>query len=100
MLTKKKLKANIEAVDKEIGEILTKLESLEAGDDYDKQMETMEKLIKVRDILSNNKVNESYKKEIIAGAISIAGMVLVLRYERADVIATKAFSMATNLFRG
>lgn len=95
----KQLKANIEALDLEIGVLTTELIDAE-GDKYITIMEKIDKLTTFRCKLVESKVSESYSKEIVGGIISIAGMVLVLKHEKAEVITSKAWTMATQMFRG
>ena len=96
----KQLKANIKAIDVEIAKLNNELIHAEEEQEYDGIVERIEKLTYLRCKLSESKVNDSYSKEILSGAIGIAGMVLVLHYEKADAITSKAFSMATKMFRG
>ncbi len=99
LIKKTQLQENIDALDLEIG-VLTK-ELIDAeGDDYGVISSKIETLTEVRASLANDKVNGSYSKEIISGAVALAGLVLVLKHEKTDIITTKAFSMATKLFRG
>lgn len=97
----KKLNKNIKKIDETI-EVL--MEQAMAEDitkqKYDEIMAKIDKLTDIRRQLSENKVSESHAKEILSGLIGITGMVLVLKHEKADIITTKAFSMATKLFRG
>lgn len=96
----KQLKNNIKALDKEIGEITLKLAKAEKEEDVAKMTKRIDELTKIRTQLSNDLVNESYSKEIIAGAVSIASILLVLKYEEDNIITTKAFSMIPKMFRG
>lgn len=99
LIKKTKLQENIDALDLEIGVLTQELIDAE-GDTYDKISEKIGVLTEVRASLANDKINGSHSKEIISGAVALAGLVLVLKHEKADIITTKAFSMATKLFRG
>lgn len=99
LIKKTKLQENIDALDIEIG-VLTKELVDSKGDDYEEISSKIERMTEIRASLANDKVTGSYSKEIISGAVAIAGLVLVLKHEKTDIITTKAFSMATKLFRG
>lgn len=96
----KQLKQNIIALDLQIDELMKKL--IAAKDEEGRKVifSEIEQLSELRCKLANSKVSESYTKEVLAGLISVSGMILVLKHEKADVITTKAFSMAQKLFRG
>lgn len=96
----KQLKQNIKLVDEHINALMVKLIEEEDDSEIANIQKKIDDLTEVRNKLSSDKVNESYSKEIVAGLISIGGIVLVLKHEKADIITTKAFSMATKLFRG
>lgn len=96
----KQLKANINELDVKIGELTKELESAEDSVEYHVIAEKIDALTKVRCQLTESKVSESYSKEIISGLIGVGAMVLVLKHEKTDIITTKAFSMATKLFKG
>lgn len=96
---KKQLQENIKALDVEIGVLTQELINAD-GHEYNEISLKIEKLTEIRAKMVDSKVADSYSKEIISGVIGIAGMVLVLKHEKADIITTKAFSMATKLFRG
>lgn len=97
----KQLKRNIKMIDEEIGEITLGLTQTEDEASIQVMVGRIEELTNIRNILSNNKVNESYAKEIISGTLALVGIGVVLAYEKEDIIrSTKAFSMAAKLFRG
>lgn len=97
----RQLRRNIKLIDEEIGEITLGLTQTDDEAEMKVMVKRIEELTDIRNVLSNNKVNESYAKEIISGSLAIAGIVIVLKYEKEDIItSTKAFSMATKLFRG
>lgn len=96
----KQLKVNIKELDKEIGTIVCSMNETDDVESLQVMIETLGKLTELRDKLSSNKVNESYAKEIISGAIAIGGLLIVLKHEESNIITSKAFSMATKLFRG
>lgn len=96
----KQLKVNIELVDAQITKLMGELETAKTQDDYDTIESKLETLTKLRKTMSEDKVNASYKKEIISGLVGLGGLVLVLKHEKTEVITTKAFGMLPKLFRG
>lgn len=97
----RQLRRNIKLIDEEIGQITLGLTQTENESDMKVMVNRIEELTNIRNVLSNNKVNESYAKEIISGTLALVGIGVVLAYEKEDIIrSTKAFSMATKLFRG
>lgn len=99
-MSKKQLKANIRRIDEEVAKLHNELIHAEDDETYDGIIERIEKLTELRCKLTESKVSDSYTKEILSGAIGIASMVLVLHYEKADAITSKAFNMVTQKFRG
>lgn len=95
----KQLKANIKKIDVKIGELMEDLTQAEKPDDQEMILVRIDELTKVREKLSNNKVSESYSKELISGAIGLTSMVLVLRFEKADIITSKAFDVAKSMIK-
>lgn len=96
---KKQLHKNINAIDVEIGVLSEEL--IDSKDNtYDAITAKIDKLAEIRSKLIESKVNDSYSKEIVSGVIGILGMVLVLKHEKTDIITSKAYAMATKLFRG
>lgn len=103
----KQLKQNIKAIDERIAVLMEELDNDESGEQTIFISMKLERLIEMRDKLSQNKVNESNSKEIISGAlgigaslVGIVGLKMVLKYEETDVVTSKAFSMLPKLFRG
>lgn len=95
----KQLKANIKKIDVKIGELMEELIVAENPDDQELILVRIDELTKVRNKLSSDKVSESYSKELISGAIGLTSMVLVLRYEKADIITSKAFDMVKSMYK-
>lgn len=95
----KQLKRNIKKIDVKIGELMEELTTVENDDDREIAIIRIDELTKIRTQLSSNKVNESYSKEVVSGAIGLASMVLVLRYEKADIITSKAFDIAKSMIK-
>lgn len=100
MKRNKQLKQNIENFDLYICNLMSELLIEEDEDKLELIQKKIDKATELRCKLSESKVADSYTKEIITGAIGIGSMILVLKHEKADIITTKAFSMATKMFRG
>ncbi len=54
-------------------------------------------LVKIREDLKGRKVEGLKMDTIVNGVISIAGIVLVMKHEKLDIITSKAFGIATKL---
>lgn len=96
----KQLKSNIKEIDVEINKLIVEMKDIEDEDERNAIETRIDKLSIIRQKMSEDLVNESYSKEILAGAVSLGAIVLVLKHEKSEIITTKAFSMATKLFRG
>ena len=96
----KQLNANIKEIDMKISKLMVELDSVVQDDEYEMILMKIDDLAKLRDKLSANKVNEGYSKEIVSGVIGLAAITIVLKHEKADIITSKAFGIATKLFRG
>lgn len=90
---------NIRDLDNQIGELLSKYEQTEGEVEKTVIFEEIEALTNIRLELKASKVEGSTAGVWVSGAISIATVVLIMKYEETDVIATKAFNIATRIFR-
>lgn len=97
----KQLKTNIRKIDERIEVLIEQLDALE-DNSGDEELLTSEinELTKIRKTLSENKVSESYLKEVIQLVGGFGAIALVLKYEKTEIITSKAFGLATSLFRG
>ena len=91
---------NIKDLDLQIGKLNQELILEEDDDKYNTIIEKIESLTELRCKLSESRVNGSLKPVVVSGLLGIASVVIVLKYEEADVITSKAFNMATSMFRG
>lgn len=99
-MTNKQIKANIKELDKQIGELALHIKEETTDVKIDKYLKRMEQLIELRAKLAESLETGSIKRELISGAISVGAICLILKYEEANVITTKALGLATKLFRG
>lgn len=90
---------NIRDLDNQIGELLSKYEHTEEEIEKTGILEEIEALTNIRLELKASKVEGSSSSVWVSGAISIATVVLIMKYEETDVIATKAFNIATRIFK-
>lgn len=97
---KKQLTVNIEDLDLQIGKLNKELEEMEDDDKYVLTMEKLKSVIELRCKLSESKTGSSVKPLVVSGLFGIASLIVVLKYEEKEVIVTKAFTMATSMFRG
>lgn len=96
----KQLTKNIKALDEEINKLIIEMTESEDQDTKDRLETRIDELTDIRTKLSKDKVSESHAREIISGLVGIGGIILVLKHEKTEVITSKAFSMATKMFRG
>ncbi len=87
-------------MDKQIEELTAKLDLIERNDKYSEKLSKLEALTKVRCQLAESKVNGSIKPVVISGLFGLTSVLIVLKYEETEVITSKAFNMATSMFRG
>lgn len=90
----------INELDKRIEEITMVLGQLEYDEEYSAKVKRLEELTSIRCQLADAKVKESNAPAIISGVIGVSAVLLVLHHEKTDIITSKAFSMATKMFRG
>lgn len=86
-------------LDKQIEELTKVVAYLEKDDEYSAKLRKLEDLTKIRTQLSEAKVKESLAPHLISGAIGLGTVLLVLNYEKTDIIRGQAFGVAMRLFR-
>ena len=96
----RQLNANIEKIDVLIARIAGELMYETEPDEVEVRLQRIDELTKIRLKLVESKVTASYSKELVTGAISLVGMALVLKHEKAEIITSKAYTIATKMFRG
>lgn len=98
---KKQIDDNIEDLDIKIGLLTYELGSIEDNEElYDRISKRLEKLIELRCKLSESRVKESKFPTVLSGAVQVSSILLVLHYEKTDIVTSKAFGMATKIFKG
>ena len=90
---------NIRRLDNQIGKLI--LQYNEEEDDVKRTvlMEEIEALTDIRVDLKTSKVEGSNSHLWVSGAISIASILLIMDYEKEDAITTKAWNIATRIFK-
>lgn len=98
-MTKQLRKDTIEELDNEIKGLVGVLGNISAvGDDYQVVAENIKRLTDIRESLKEEKKFEKIKPDtLVSGLISLTSIMLILKYERFDIITTKAFGVATRL---
>lgn len=82
-------------IDREIERLLKEIEKLPVGsEEYLKAADTLKVMREARGVRSHSDIDIN---TVIAVAANIIGLLVVLNYEKTNVITTKAFGM---LFRG
>lgn len=99
---KKQITVNIEDLDSKIGVLTKELEEIEDEEEYEIAVSKIDSLVELRTKLAKSKADGrvSVKPVVISGLFGLASVLVVLKYEERDVITSKAFNMATSMFRG
>jgi hypothetical protein len=85
-------------LDKQIEELTKIIGHLEKDEEYSAKLKKLEDLTKIRTQLSDSKVRESLAPHLISGVLGLGTVLLVLNYEKTDIIRGQAFGLATKLF--
>ena len=91
---------NTDQMDTMIYKELLEADIAEDENAYELAMKKVDKLVGLRKEISVPKQEESNKRAIISGAVQIASILVVLQYEKSNVVTSKVYSMAANMFKG
>ena len=95
-------KQNIKAVDVRIKQLVVELEKHEKDSEgYATILNNISKLSETRKVLAPdpNPQSKLNMNTVFSAIASLAGVVLVTNYEKAEIITGKAFNMVTRLFK-
>lgn len=95
----KTIRHNVKDLDNKIGELLELYESTEDDVKRAELMDEIKDLTDIRSKLNTSKVEDSNSSLWVSGALSIATVVLIMKYEETDIITSKAFNIATRIFK-
>jgi predicted RNase H-like nuclease (RuvC/YqgF family) len=87
-------------LDRQIEELAKMIGFLESDEVYTETLHKLDELTKVRCQLAEAKVKESNAPVIITSLVGLSAIALVLHYEKAEIVTSKAFGIATKMFRG
>lgn len=94
-------KRTLKKIEERISVLVEKLNdgemTVETREDTERQID---QLIGFRNELSKGKESKVWVAPVISGVFSMSGILLVLYFEKADIITTKAFNMATRMIKG
>lgn len=96
----KQIDMNADKLDIMIGKLLYEVDDIQDEDEYEKVLQKIEKLVSLRTSIGESKTKESNKGAMISAGIQIASILVVLQYEKANVITSKAYSIASGMFKG
>jgi hypothetical protein len=85
-------------LDKQIEELTKVIIHLEKDEVYSDKLKALEDLTKIRTQLSETKVNESLAPALLSGALGLGTVLIVLNYEKTEIIRGQAFGIAMKLF--
>ena len=99
---KKQFGKNIEEIDNKIAGLLAGLETAGVTDDiYEVTLSHIDTLQTIRSGLVDSKQTSGFNgvgaDTIVTSAVGIGSLLMILHYEKADVITSKAFNMVTRL---
>lgn len=83
---------NILRLDLEIAKLQSELDNVE-GEQYDKLLEKLESVVNLRVVLAESKTKTSILPSVISGIAQVGSLLLVLHFEKADAVTSKAFNM-------
>lgn len=91
---------HIKAIDVRIEALLEDISNYDIySDEYESMTDRLEQLVKVRNELkpvrSGDKVKVIDLTTIVNGAVSVLSLMMILEYEKTEVVTTKALSVAT-----
>lgn len=95
----KTIRHNVKDLDNKIGELLELYGSTEDEAKLAELMDEIKDLTDIRSKLKASKVEGSNSSLWVSGALSIATVVLIMKYEETDIITSKAFNIATRIFK-
>lgn len=96
----KQLKRNVNELDVRVSKLYQELDKAEDDTERKRIVEQIKDLADLRNKLSEVKTRESLVPIVVPGVIGIGAMLLVLNYEKTGIVTSKAFAMATKMFRG
>lgn len=85
-------------LEKQIEELTKVVGKIERDEEYSAKLKKLDDLVKVRAQLAECKVKESLAPQLISGALSIGAVLIVLNYEKTEIIRGQSFGMALRLF--
>lgn len=100
MMFNKQLKRNIADLDKMVCKLYEDLNNTVDTDEKEKIRQEIKETIDFRDKLSEVKTREALAPIVIPGVVGISSILLVLHYEKKDIITSKAMSFVTKMVRG
>ena len=91
---------HIKAIDVRIEALLEDLSNYDIySDEYESMADRLEQLVKVRNELKPVRASDKVKvidlTTIVNGAVSVLSLMMILEYEKTEVVTTKALSVAT-----
>lgn len=90
---------NLKELDNQIGELLTDYEGCKEESRRSALMNEIKELTDIREKLKASRETGSNSHLWVSGTISIATILLVMKYEETNVITSKAYNIATRIFR-
>lgn len=96
------VKKHIKVVDGQIKSLFYELSELDSdSEDYENVLQHIDKLVEIRQDLTENRMETKFGgvdvNTIVNGGISIASILAIMKYEKAEIITTKAWSLATRM---
>jgi hypothetical protein len=96
----KQLKRNVNALDVRISKLYEELDKATTNGEREVLLDRAKELADLRNKLSEVKTRESLTPIVVPGVIGLSAILLVLNYEKTGIVTSKAFGIATKMFRG
>lgn len=94
-------KQNIARLDSQIGKLVDKLDDETLDDNsWNELTDDIGILIDYRTQLYESEKKDPIKPAVVSGAFGIGAILIVLYYEKTDVVTSKAWNIATRMFGG
>lgn len=96
-----KNRKNVKEMDVKIAELVSKLGDVKLEPEARREIESqIEALVEYRTKLCGPASNHPILSSVITGAFGLAGIALVLYYEKTDIVTSKAFTIGTRMIGG
>lgn len=99
-MTNRKIAKHVIGIDSQIETLLGELENYDSySDEYKSITENIQKLVTMRNDLKLNRIGDKVKiidlTTVVNGTVSILSLLMILNYEKTEIVTSKAMTVAT-----